>query len=186
MRRRDVLWTMSVVVVYWLLSPVSVHGQKAQPNPVMVSDVEPLAIDVESIDGIIAAFYDVISGPSGEPRQWDRDATLYPPNIQFTPTSVSSDGEIVGQLIAKQEFVDRSNGFLVESGFVEQEIHRVTRRFGNVADVASTYEWRTEDGNTGRGINFIHLFHDGVRWWITHATWDSERADNPIPAEFLP
>jgi hypothetical protein len=151
-----------------------------------VSEIEPLAADVESIDGMITAFYDVISGPSGEPRQWDRDATLYPSNVQFTPTGVNQEGEIYGQLMTKQEFINRSNSYLVESGFTEREIHRVTRRFGNVADVASTYEWGTEDGDTGRGINFIHLFHDGVRWWITHATWDSERVDNPIPVEFLP
>jgi hypothetical protein len=186
MRFGKALRTLSVVAGYGSIWAASVHGQEAHPDPVRVSEVEPLAADIESIDGIIAAFYDVISGPSGELRQWDRDATLYPPNVQFTPTSVSSDGEIFGQLIAKQDFIDRSNSFLIESGFVEREIHRVTRHFGNVADVASTYEWTTEDGDTGRGINFIHLFHDGARWWITHATWDSERVDNPVPAEFLP
>lgn len=156
------------------------------PEPVPVPEVEPRPEDVATIDGIVAAFYAVISGPAGEPREWGRDATLYPDNVQFTPTNVDPDGNVQGALIPKQAFVDRSNAFLVESGFVEREIHRVTRRFGNVADVASTYEWTTEDGRSGRGINFIHLFHDGDRWWITHATWDAERPDNPIPPEFLP
>ena len=186
MRFGNAFRTFSVVVGWGSIWATSVAGQEAQPDPVRVSEIEPLAADVESIDGIVAAFYDVISGPSGEPRQWDRDATLYPPNVQFTPTSVSSSGEVLGQLMTKQDFIHRSNDYLVDSGFLEREIHRVTRRFGNVADVASTYEWTTEDGDTGRGINFIHLFHDGLRWWITHATWDSERADNPIPVEFLP
>ncbi|MCK5438754.1 MAG: hypothetical protein KAI97_02365 [Gemmatimonadetes bacterium] len=186
MRFGNAFRTLSVVVGWGSIWATFVAGQEAQPDPVRVSEIEPLAADVESIDGIVAAFYDVISGPSGEPRQWDRDATLYPPNVQFTPTSVSSSGEVLGQLMTKQDFIHRSNDYLVDSGFLEREIHRVTRRFGNVADVASTYEWTTEDGDTGRGINFIHLFHDGLRWWITHATWDSERADNPIPVEFLP
>ena len=186
MRFASVLRTSSIGASCGLIWVAPVDGQKAQPEPVKVSEVEPLAADVESIDGMITAFYDVISGPSGEPRQWDRDATLYPPNVQFTPTGVNQEGEIYGQLMTKQEFIDRSNSYVVESGFTEREIHRVTRRFGNVADVASTYEWTTEGGDTGRGINFIHLFHDGARWWITHATWDSERADNPIPEEFLP
>ena len=83
-------------------------------------------------------------------------------------------------------FVDRSDAWLVENGFVEREIHRETRRFGNMAHVWSTYEWVTEDGATGRGINGIHLYHDGSRWWITHATWDAEREGAPIPAEYLP
>ena len=186
MRFVSALRTSSIVASCGLIWVASVDGQEPQPKPVPVSEIEPLAADVESIDGIVIAFYEVISGPPGEPRQWDRDATLYPPNVQFTPTGVNSEGQIYGHLIAKQEFIDRSDSYLVDSGFVEREIHRVTRRFGNVADVASTYEWTTEDGATGRGVNFIHLFHDGARWWITHATWDSERADNPIPAEFLP
>ena len=41
-------------------------------------------------------------------------------------------------------------------------------------------------GDTGRGINGLHLVHDGERWWITHATWDNETAERPIPAEYLP
>jgi hypothetical protein len=186
MRFASVLRTSSIVATCGLIWAASVHGQEAQPESVPVSEIEPLAADVESIDGIITAFYDVISGPSGQPREWDRDATLYPANVQFTPTRVSPEGEIFGQLMTKQEFIDRANSYLIESGFAEREIHRVTRHFGNVADVASTYEWTTESGDAGRGVNFIHLFNDGERWWITHATWDAERADNPIPAEFLP
>jgi hypothetical protein len=186
MRFASVLRTSSIVASCGLIWAASVDGQEAQPEPVQVSEIEPLAADVESIDGMITAFYDVISGPSGQPREWDRDATLYPSNVQFTPTRVSPEGEIFGQLMTKQEFIDRANSYLVESGFTEREIHRVTRHFGNIADVASTYEWTTEDGSTGRRVNFIHLFNDGERWWITHATWDGERADNPIPAEFLP
>ena len=168
-----------------LAGPATLAAQD-DASSVEVVEVDPRPEDVETIDGIITAFYDVISGPAGEPRQWGRDATLYPENIQFTPTGTNDAGQPWGQLIAKQAFIDNADAFLVREGFVEREIHRVTRRFGNVADVASTYEWTTESGDTGRGVNFIHLYNDGSRWWITHATWDQEREDNPIPAEFLP
>lgn len=174
------------LILSLFVSAVPALAQEAESPGDEVDEVEPLPADVETIDGIVTAFYDVISGPAGEPRQWARDATLYPPNIQFTPTGVNAEGDPTGALLSKQVFIDRSNAFLVDSGFTEREIHRVTRRFGNVADVASTYEWTTEDGRSGRGINFIHLFNDGSRWWITHATWDSERDDNPIPGEYLP
>lgn len=174
------------LILLSLVGTVPALAQEKEPTGVEVGETEPLAADVETIDGIVTAFYDVISGPVGEPRQWSRDATLYPPNIQFTPTGVDAEGDPTGALISKQVFIDNSDAFLVDAGFTEREIHRVTRRFGNVADVASTYEWATEDGRSGRGINFIHLFNDGSRWWITHATWDSERDDNPIPAEYLP
>jgi hypothetical protein len=29
------------------------------------------------------------------------------------------------------------------------------------------------------------LRHDGTRWWLVTIFWDSERADNPIPAKYL-
>jgi hypothetical protein len=76
----------------------------------------------------------------------------------------------------------------VRNGFFERELHRVTRRFGNVVHVFSTYEFRaTEDGPVqGRCVNSIQLFWDGNRWWIANATWDSERPDNPIPPDLLP
>jgi hypothetical protein len=90
MRFANVLRTSSIVASCALIWAAPVDGQEAQPEPVEVSETEPLAADVESIDGMITAFYDVISGASGEPRQWDRDATLYPPNIQFTPTRPAS------------------------------------------------------------------------------------------------
>jgi len=167
-----------------LLAALPAAGQEAPP--VAVPDIAPLPADVETIDGIVDAFYDVISGPAGEPRDWCRDATLYLEPIFFTIVEVSEDGRPAARTISKQEFVDRSDRWLVETGFVEREIHRETRRFGSIAHVWSTYEWTAGDGATGRGINGIHLFHDGDRWWITHATWDSEREGVPIPAEYLP
>jgi hypothetical protein len=58
----------------------------------------------------------------------------------------------------------------------------VTHRF-------STYEsrGRAEDPTPfARGINSIQLLNDGQRWWIVTVFWDSERANNPIPAKYLP
>ena len=35
--------------------------------------------DAVSIDGVIKALYESISGPAGAPRQWERDRALYAP-----------------------------------------------------------------------------------------------------------
>ena len=175
----------ALLVVAACVLPVPASAQDAQVH-VPVPEVAPLPGDVATIDGIVAAFYEVITGPVGQARDWGRDATLYLEPISFTIAAVDSDGNPVARTISKQQFVDESDAFLVETGFTEHEIHRETRRFGNIAHVWSTYEWSTADGQTGRGINGIDLFHDGSRWWITHATWDAEREGNPIPAEYLP
>lgn len=144
--------------------------------------------DVSTVDGIMKAFYDVISGPAGEPRQWSRDRTLYIPDMRFVSMDVDSSGKPVASVMSHQQFVDRSNPGLVKNGFYEQEIHRVTRKFGNITHVFSTYTMRqTPTGPIfGRGVNSVQLFWDGTRWWIANATWDDERKDNPIPKEFLP
>ena len=43
--------------------------------------------DVGSIDAIIAAAYDVISGPAGKRRDWDRMRSLLTPGARLIPTA---------------------------------------------------------------------------------------------------
>ena len=147
---------------------------------------DPRPEDVSSIDGIIKAFYEAISGPKGQPRQWTRDRPLYVKDVRFI--QINKSGDTVRPVIMRyMDYVNGTNEFLLKDGFTEREINRVTNRYGNIAQVASTYEWQTDDKKaTGRGINHIQLFYDGTRWWISAASWEGERADNPIPKEFLP
>jgi hypothetical protein len=132
---------------------------------------EPRPEDVETIDGIIKAFYEVISGAKGVPRQWKRDAALYLPETRFF--QVRPDKSI--RIESKPEYIARVDSWLVENGFFEYETGREVQQYGNVAHVLSTYESRqTEDGPViGGGKNSVQLVHDGTRWWITAAAWNS-------------
>lgn len=142
--------------------------------------------DVATIDGIVAAFYDTISGPKGKPRQWGRDRTLYMPGVNYVGMS-ERDGKIRAGVMNHQQYVNATNEGFVTEGFTEREINRVVRRFGNIAHVYSTYEFSNDDKtDKGRGVNSIELYWDGMRWWIAFAAWDEERPGNPIPKEFLP
>jgi hypothetical protein len=155
---------------------------------VNVPTIPARAEDVATIDGIVKAYYDVISGPAGQPRQWSRDRTLYWPGIRFFAASVKKDGTPTVHVLTHQEYVDETDAGVVKSGFDEHEIHRTMQRIGNVAHVMSTYETRRVGTGpvTGRGVNSLDLFWDGQRWWITAASWDDERPNSPIPAELLP
>ncbi len=62
--------------------------------------------DVATIDGMISAFYEVVSGPKGQPRDWARDRTLYIPDVRFVPVDVGKDGRIVARISTHQQFVD--------------------------------------------------------------------------------
>jgi hypothetical protein len=143
--------------------------------------------DVLTLDGIIGAFYDVVSGPANQARDWARDSTLYTSDVRFG-YMVGQGAQRRWQTVTHAMYATQS-GPTLRSGFFEREIHRVMRRYGNMVHVFSTYEWASPAPNgpqRGRGINSIELMFDRGRWWITYAQWVSESADNPIPAEFLP
>ena len=148
---------------------------------------QPQGEDVETLDGIIKAYYEVVSGPAGQPRGWARDSSLHHPRAQIVIIVSSDDAAPTAQVMTLGDF-HRSSADLAESGFFEYEIHRQTQRHGAVAHVWSTYEWRaTEDGPVGgRGVNSIQLYNDGVRWWITGWMFDGRSDAPPVAAEYLP
>lgn len=158
----------------------------ADLKAIHVPKIEADPKDVSTIDGIVKAFYETISGGKGVPRQWSRDRTLYIPDVRFINMN-ETDGKIRAGIMSHQQYVNAVNEPLLRDGFTEREINRVTRKFGNIAHVFSTYEYSADDGKEkGRGVNSIELFWDGTRWWISAASWDEERPHNPIPKEFLP
>jgi hypothetical protein len=154
---------------------------------VPVATIPPRPGDIATIDGMVQAYYEVVSGPAGQPRDWARDRTLYIPDLRFVQVDVDKAGKLAPRITSHQEYVDTADG-ISKTGFFEKEIHRVTERFGPIAHVWSTYESRrTESGPIiMRGINSIELFWDGQRWWIANAIWTDETKDMPIPKEYLP
>lgn len=170
-----------------LLVPALLSGQAPARRHVDVPPAAPRAADVGSVDSVVQAYYDVITGPAGQPRQWSRDRSLYIPDLRFVATGFAQ-GRPYARVMTHQDFVDASDSAMVHDGFFEREIHRVTRRYGNIAQVFSTYEeHRTADGPVeGRGINALQLYWDGTRWWVASAIWFEEDPTHPIPKEFLP
>ena len=172
------------------LAAVATPGARAQapaPKHMTVATIPPRPDDVATVDGMIKAVYEVISGPAGQPRQWARDRSLYTPGVTFVATGVGKRGPYAA-VLDHQAFVDQTDSGFVHDGFFEREIHRVTHAYGNIRQVFSTYEERrAPDGPAlGRGINSIQLFWDGRRWWIASAIWFDENAEHPIPREYLP
>lgn len=144
------------------------------------------AADVASIDAILKAAYDTISGPKGQQRDWDRLRSLFVPGARLIPTHTSKDGVTTARVLNVDEFIRIGDPNLRKNGFFEDEVHRTVQRFGNIAQVFSTYETRHEAGDKPfqRGINSIQLLFDGHRWWIVTIYWQGERPDLPIPKQF--
>src|SRR5213076_1756970 len=79
-----------------LLLPVALGAQTPARRHVDVPTVAPHAADVATVDGIVTAYYDVITGPAGQPRQWSRDRSLYIPALRFVATGVGRQGPRTG------------------------------------------------------------------------------------------
>jgi hypothetical protein len=149
--------------------------------------------DVASIDAVITAAYDVISGPAGQKRDWDRERSLFIPGARLIPTTkaageTNQNGTITPQVLDVDGFIERSRDYLEKNGFFEKEIARRIEQFGQIAHVWSTYESRHNENDPEpfmRGINSIQLLYDDNRWWIVTIYWQHESAEDPIPEKYL-
>src|SRR5580692_6085619 len=135
------------------------------------------------VDEMIQSIYTVISGPPGS-QDWDRFRTMYHPRASIVRTRVDGDGKPVCFSFTPEEFVANGRELLKDISFYEVEIKRKTFEFGNLAQVFSAYDIFEDVEKTKfvkRGVNMIHLYNDGVRWWIMHIIWDEERKGVQIP-----
>lgn len=141
--------------------------------------------DGSSPDALVAALYDVISGPAGEPRDWDRFRALFLPGAaRLVAMGQTPAGEIRYRPMTPDEYIAASGAVLERDGFFEEEIGHRDERFGNMLHRFSAYAARRTPGDAEpfmRGINSIQLLFDGTRWWVVTVLWDQERPDNPIP-----
>ncbi len=147
--------------------------------------------DVESIDAIVAAAYDGVSGPAGKKRDWDRERSLFIPGARLIPTAAKAgeaEVNLAPTILDVEGYIARVEPYFETVGFYEKEIARCTEQFGQIAHVWSTYESRHEPDDPEpfmRGINSIQLFYDGMRWWIVTIYWQHESIDNHIPNKYL-
>ena len=167
--------------------PVDPPVAAASPAPTPASTAANPA-DVASIDSIIAAVYDVISGPAGKKRDWERMKSLFIPGARLIPTSRNQTGGYSSRVLTVDEYIQRASGFFEKEGFYEREASRKTEEFGQIVHVFSTYESRhaPEDAKPfQRGINSIQLMNDGSRWWVVTIFWQGEDEKHPLPEKYL-
>ncbi|HUR98051.1 MAG TPA: hypothetical protein VMZ26_08315 [Pyrinomonadaceae bacterium] len=145
--------------------------------------------DVASLDAIMKAVYDVISGDAGKARDWDRFRTLFHKDARLIPSGKNPQTGVIGaRVLTPEDYLKGSGPYLEKNGFHEREIARHVDQYGNIAQVFSTYaSFHKHDDKEPfmRGINSFQLLNDGKRWWVVTIYWQQESAENPIPKEFL-
>lgn len=179
MRRSLALFALPLVLALTASRPTLAQEDQAAAPPAPPA-VDPA--DVESIDAIIAALYDVISGPAGE-RDWDRFRSLFAPGATLSPMAPRPDGTIPVRVLTPEDYVQFGGTFFAQNPFFEVEAGRHLEQFGNVANAMSFYESRhaPEEEPFTRGVNTITLLSDGTRWYVLSIAWDEVREGLPAP-----
>lgn len=182
------------------LVPAFAFGQAVKPVPGAITShpnqPQPKVGDVDSVEHILAALYDVISGPAYQARDWNRMRTLFVPDARLIPVRIvpgtpdrktAPATDVV--FLSLEDYIARSAPTMESQGFLERGVHQEVAQFGNIVHVFSTYESRHSGADAApfaRGINSIQLLKDGGRYWIVDILWDSERPETPIAAKYLP
>jgi hypothetical protein len=187
---------MRGLALAFLLFGCAHSSPPAPPAPAPAANPAPPARteDVESMDAILRALYDSISGPAGG-RDWDRVRSLFAPGARLIPVVPAKPPGTAGSSMTKpvvlslEEFIEKAGAAVQKEGFYEREIARKVEQYGDIAQVFSTYESRHAAGDPQpfvRGINSIQLHHGGGRWWVVTIFWQDETTAGPLPKEFLP
>lgn len=180
--KRDIMKMKTTAMILVLLACCTALGQEqATPPPA----ARPA--DVKSIESTVAAVYDVISGPAGQKRDWNRFRGLFAPGARLIPLVPQTPGGFAARVLSVEDYVVRTEPLFAKESFYEQEAGRRTEQWGHIAQVFSTYESRRAKGEKPfmRGVNSIQLMNDGRRWWIVSVMWERESAEQPLPKKYL-
>ena len=144
----------------------------------------PKPDDVKSIDAILRAAYESISGPAG-PRDWNRFRSLFLPQARFTQVGKNPDGSTFIISWSEEEFIRDAGMIFSKDPFYENALVNLPQSYGGMTQVLSSYASHRAPGDKPfeRGVNSFQLLNDGKRWWVVSIFWDSERPDNPLPAK---
>ncbi len=150
------------------------------------SPVEANPADVNTIEGIVKALYEVISGPAGK-RDWNRFRSLYYKDAYMAAMAQTPTGERKLQKFTPEEYIKMNGPMFEKFAFYEKEIGRQVNQFGNIAQVFTAYAFTVETPSPmkERGINSIQLVNENGRWWIMSIIWDDETKENQIPAKYI-
>ncbi|MBL1218542.1 MAG: nuclear transport factor 2 family protein [Planctomycetes bacterium] len=182
------------------IATATFQPQEQPPNHPQVPDQAPTTMpqqkempvaqpeDVESIDAIMSAYYNLEDGERGQERNWDRVRSLYHPDARLMAARPNSKGGCDAFVFSVDDYLKSEQKYLERGGYFADELFRTVEQYGNVAQVFSTYESRRsaqDEKPYSRGINSFQLVNDGERWWIMSILWDFERGTNPIPEKYL-
>ncbi|HEX4800357.1 MAG TPA: nuclear transport factor 2 family protein [Sphingomicrobium sp.] len=140
------------------------------------------AADLAGIDQAIRGVYEVISGPPGQKRDFDRMRAMFAPGA--TMKAIGPKGLRGGTV---EDYISRNSAILEKEGFTERELGRRVEVWGGLATAWSAYDGRTANGSFHeRGINSFQLVKVDGKWLVATILWQEETPAFPLPADMNP
>ena len=141
----------------------------------------PSKADLAGINQAIQGVYDVISGPPGQKRDFDRMRSMFAPGA--TLKAIGPKGLRGGSL---EDYISRNKDVLEQKGFTERELGRRLEVWGGLATAWSAYDGRTADGSFHeRGINSFQLVKIDGKWLVASILGQEATPNNPLPANLI-
>jgi hypothetical protein len=134
-------------------------------------------------EGIPAALDAAITGPADKDRACMK--TLLIPEARMMFVSLGADGAPTYTLQTLDDWitdVKASGHALLE----EKQLKFHIERYGNIADLWSSYALRIDGKQVARGIHSIQAIKETGGWRVTGIMVLAESATEPLPKKYLP
>lgn len=148
------------------------------PAPTTPAPTTATCLPTATLDQLIAAIDDAISGPANKDRSCFRKIFL--PDVRLIPVGAAGP-----HILTVDDWITAvaKNG---DAQVSEQQIKFQSETFGHIAHLWSTYSTVLAGKPLARGINSIQAVYDGQNWHIIEILWQAENATEKIPAQYLP
>ena len=133
--------------------------------------------------GIPAAIDAAISGPADKERACMQ--ALLIPEARMMFVSLGEDGTPSYKIETLDDWIARvkARGHAV---LEEKQLKIHIERYGNIANLWSSYALHSDGKQVARGINSIEAIKEAGGWRITGILVQAESAAAPLPKEYLP
>ena len=176
---RNIKFSPIIFLVAFIIGNADLNAQ---------SQTDKYSQDTKSIQHLLDAYYDCISGPIGQKRDFERLKHLFHPDALLMYSYWNKEETKASTLIFKSldAYIEKLD-YLDKKGFYEHEISNTIDEFGSISQVFSTYTFRVEDKSVApkTGITSYQILFDGLRYWIVSMFWTFESNQHKIPEKYL-
>ncbi len=128
----------------------------------------------DQVEGCLASFYGVISGRSGDTRDWSKFRDLFIANAALSIRRTDDQGYPQISTYRIKEYIQNLQKFLAARDFFEYSTCNDIRFFGDICSVINEYAAYTDADRQAflkKGKNIVSLVFDGTAWKIASMLW---------------